>query len=443
MIQNAADAIRARRCVKGTPADFGVISIALRERENGVWLEVQDNGIGMGANVLTGALLDFGTSLWRSNTMQQEHPGLIGRGLNPTGRFGIGFLSVFMLGKHVKVTSRRHDAASVDMRTLEFQHGPSSRPVLREPTPNEQWPDCGTKVAVRLLKVPDEDGGLLPRVGKSNVIDLPSLVTSLCPTLDVSIEVTDRSGTSTPVLKADDWISLSEAQLLTRVRPNPASTQEEVCANNLQTLRSPDGHLFGRACIPARPRYRNHTHGVVTIGGLRARILNHIGGVLKGGEPETLTRDSTIPTVPLSVLSRWATEQASLLCACDATDWSRVVCTQVVFALGGDPGDLPIGLRDEKGITRKELSELLESTDTIHVFEGMEVEYDEEKDDMHSRAFNDGFTPEPSVLFLTTAHPRILTVGTRQWPMCLPDYGSLPGARTPWDAFVSLVEEVW
>jgi len=27
--------------------------------------------------------------------------------------------------------------------------------------------------------------------------------------------------------------------------------------------------------------------------------------------------------------------------------------------------------------------------------------------------------------------------------MCLPDYATLPGSRTPWDAFVSLAKEVW
>jgi len=157
LIQNAADAIRARRCVNGTPSNIGAISIALRESENGVWLDVQDNGIGMSASVLTGALLDFGVSLWHSSMMQQEHPGLIGRGLKTTGRFGIGFFSVFMLGKHVKVTSRRYDAAHADMRTLEFQHGLSSRPVLRDSSPDEQWPEYGTKVSVRLFKRPDEE----------------------------------------------------------------------------------------------------------------------------------------------------------------------------------------------------------------------------------------------------------------------------------------------
>ncbi|MBB4365233.1 hypothetical protein GGD65_006299 [Bradyrhizobium sp. CIR18] len=66
LIQNAADAVQARRKFQNRPSDWGLISVGLVSEADRVWLIVEDNEIGMSEQVLTGPLLDFGTTFWRS-----------------------------------------------------------------------------------------------------------------------------------------------------------------------------------------------------------------------------------------------------------------------------------------------------------------------------------------------------------------------------------------
>ena len=78
LIQNACDAVRARRVFEARPNDFGTVTIALTEDSaQDAWLEVADTGIGMSQRVLTEFLLDFGRSFWGSPQMQEEFPGLL------------------------------------------------------------------------------------------------------------------------------------------------------------------------------------------------------------------------------------------------------------------------------------------------------------------------------------------------------------------------------
>ena len=78
LVQNAADAVRARRSRGGYgPAtkDAGKILVSvLREPDEWV-LRVIDDGIGMPEGVLSGPFLDFGKSLWQSDRVTSLYPG--------------------------------------------------------------------------------------------------------------------------------------------------------------------------------------------------------------------------------------------------------------------------------------------------------------------------------------------------------------------------------
>ena len=54
LIQNALDAIKARRLLEGRPDGWGEVEVSIRHSEGQDWLIVQDNGVGMSENVLTG-----------------------------------------------------------------------------------------------------------------------------------------------------------------------------------------------------------------------------------------------------------------------------------------------------------------------------------------------------------------------------------------------------
>ena len=114
LIQNALDAVRARRLIEGRPTDWGEVIVRQGKDSDEYWIEVEDNGVGMSADVLKGPFLDFGISFWDSELMYEEFPGLSTKGFQSTGKYGIGFFSVFMWGKRVRVTTRRYDAAQQD-----------------------------------------------------------------------------------------------------------------------------------------------------------------------------------------------------------------------------------------------------------------------------------------------------------------------------------------
>ena len=142
LIQNSADAVITRRSMQKRDSDWGTIFVRLEVRGSESWLIIEDTGIGMSPGVLTGPLIDFGNSFWRSPLAADEFPGLHAAGISTTGRYGIGFFSIFMLGSRVRVTSRRYDKAFDSARTLEFQNGLGSRPILYK-SPSEIVPVDG------------------------------------------------------------------------------------------------------------------------------------------------------------------------------------------------------------------------------------------------------------------------------------------------------------
>ncbi len=128
LIQNAQDAVLARQTLQ---PDFPLGRVEIRlTRTDGDWfLEVRDYGTGMDEDTLVHGLLDFGTSGWSATSVRNRLPGLADGGFRPSGRFGIGFFSVFLLGDQVELITRRYDASLADARRLTFD-GPSHRPLL-------------------------------------------------------------------------------------------------------------------------------------------------------------------------------------------------------------------------------------------------------------------------------------------------------------------------
>jgi Histidine kinase-, DNA gyrase B-, and HSP90-like ATPase len=227
LIQNAADAVQARRKYQKRSDDWGLIKVGLRSEAECTWLFVEDNGIGMSEQVLTGPLLDFGSSFWRSSLAMEEFPGLMAAGMHAIGRFGIGFFSVFMLGSIIRIYSRRYDKGQDTGRLLEFRGGTSSRPIL-SPINGEPVPiDGGTRIEVLLKNDPDGSGGLLSVGSYSKPISLPKLVGAVAPNLDVALEVMTEKGTQR-VTVPGDWLKLSDLKLTGRLYPTATPSEEDV-----------------------------------------------------------------------------------------------------------------------------------------------------------------------------------------------------------------------
>jgi hypothetical protein len=367
LIQNACDAVRARRLLEPgsnyVTRDLGEVIVRQGRDEYGHWVEVEDNGLGMSTSALTGALLDFGSSLWNTPQQHQEWPGLSGRGFEATGRFGIGFFSVLMWGGRVQVTSRRFDRGRETTHVLEWQKGLDWHPLLRNALAEEYMDDGGTRVRVwttLLTEARGESETSLPRLW-----DLQSLCTTLCTTLDTHLYIETTEGGASDVLspltsptpvrkqivKANDWIDCDGKELLRRVWSdyhnfNSLKAPEflESVAQMLRPLHR-DGKVIGRALLfDWRMGFNlfgtsNARTGCVTVGGLRAAELLGLAGVLLG-EPTRVTRDEAMPAVEAEELARWATEQAPLFADINADFNQQIGAARIVRMCGGLTGPL-------------------------------------------------------------------------------------------------------
>jgi hypothetical protein len=106
LIQNARDAIGLRQALEraeGRPQSQGEISVSLTRVEGNFILSVRDNGVGMTRSVVRKHLVGVGSDFWNSLEFYRDYRKAIDAGFKPIGKFGIGFLSVFMLGDHIEV----------------------------------------------------------------------------------------------------------------------------------------------------------------------------------------------------------------------------------------------------------------------------------------------------------------------------------------------------
>ena len=150
MVQNAADAVSARRVIGGDPSFEGNIKIRLRRATGRYVLAVEDDGVGMSPTTLSDDLLDFGKSFWASERASREFPGIHANGHSPRGHFGIGFFSIFMVATRLRVFSRRFDRGLEDVRCLSFDSGLSLRPTLIARRPADLGMDVCTRVELVL-----------------------------------------------------------------------------------------------------------------------------------------------------------------------------------------------------------------------------------------------------------------------------------------------------
>jgi hypothetical protein len=253
LIQNAADAIRARRVFCAKEA-HGRLDIGLRQHDSDWWLDVTDDGIGMSRYVLTEVLLDFGRSLWTDASLRSQWQGLASKGFTSVGKFGIGFFSVFMLGDEVRLTTWAFGKAMDDQLTLHLRERVSARPILLKPEPEDRLTEPGTRVSVRLR---NGRSSLLERVNVSpwnkNKLAkeevLSALVGRLAPALDIDTFVKDDGEAEVNIIRANDWKTLDAKILLKRISPSMSEAMLSQRAKILSTIVEEDGTIVGRACM--------------------------------------------------------------------------------------------------------------------------------------------------------------------------------------------------
>jgi hypothetical protein len=417
LIQNAADAVQARRKYQKRAADWGQITVGLSQEGEKFWLVVEDNGIGMSEQVMTGPLLDFGTSFWRSPQAMEEFPGLMTAGMHAIGRFGIGFFSVFMLGSVVRVYSRRCDKGQEMGRLLEFRGGTSSRPIL-SPAPGEPVPiDGGTRVEVLLKIQPHDPGGLL--YSNSYLMSLTALVGAVAPNLDVAIATLAKEGIE-PVARPGDWLKISDFDLVRRLNPIVSDSKDDTRKADralMQQIEGANGKVFGRAFIsPSQYAFfSTDEKGWVTISGLRAGRLYNLEGILLG-EAVTAARDAAQPIATAEALARWASNQANLIATTVKNEERQARSAEVVLECGGKIGDLKFVKWGIDWLSTTEFEERLRSSTEIAISFDGEFHYDEDQDDVHPKEFREDFEISEDIAIVLKHDGGILKTSNRAWP---------------------------
>jgi hypothetical protein len=419
LLQNALDAVRALRGLGGLGASEGEVRVSIERAGNHEWiLAVTDDGIGMSRHVLTDVLMDFGTSLWASDALREELPGLAKSGFESVGKFGIGFFSVFMLGSEVKVTTRRYLPGpkfdSVHWQ-LNFDSGLSTRPALMKPAASDQLPKPGTRVAVRLsaqtlgqllgrtpqkdpagaflVRVADEISSIFPGVApKKEPTDdeqaatLAWLVTRLCPASPVRIlsKFGDHPGYLS--VAPNDWTTIGDDLVLAR---------SDCKQTPILPLTDSRGEVIGRIGLTS-DEYSSGPASLV-FHGVLAGQANGLAGILTASSNNIdARREKTSLGGEPSAWRRWA--EGLLEIDAPMSLNQRLRLHPVVPDL-----DLRVWRWRGEELTLEDLVIELEAVDSIVIHNG-NIEH-EDSDELSSYTFRNAFSIADNVICVPSLTP--------------------------------------
>jgi Histidine kinase-, DNA gyrase B-, and HSP90-like ATPase len=372
LIQNGADAVRARRICEKRDHAYGNITVRVGEDEAGPWIEVEDDGLGMSLEVMQQYLLSFGSSYWSSPAMSFDLPELTRKRFVATGRYGIGFFSVFMWGDRVRVSTCRFDMGQSDTRVMEFDAGLGQRPIIRPARGAERLRDGGTRVRVWLT--PDKLTALVGLVrrpssedaGTLTVERLVSVCSWLAPALDVSIDV-EAGGERAHAVTGRDWLTLPPAQLYARLGESPDASPRP--SLEPEVLEEDDGQIVGRAALSLN---WIRASGIAVVGGLRTVYARHVEGVLLAS-PIRAARDIAMPLASATAVSRWADKQAKQALALDLPDAALLELAAAVRTLGGTVRGLPVATSKNGSVTFEEIVKLVRRRSVVRLVHDVEI----------------------------------------------------------------------
>jgi hypothetical protein len=455
LLQNARDAVMASRALGTIEETEGSITVHLEERDGEDWLHVTDTGIGMSRYVLVHVLLDFGRSLWKDTALRREWPGLAATGFEAVGRFGIGFFSVFMLGKRVKVSTHRQNGGKDDNKTqwvLEFANGVDSRPSLRAPLPDETLKRHGTCISVKLL-----DKAKLFRVRKTSLdifsgmsdtkeapLTLAQVVGALAPALEIDVFTWEANDGKIKTVTAGDWREMEPLSLLDRIAPGIValypqwlSNDLSVATSNLSPVIGVKGEMQGRCAIVEHiDSLFGLQAGIVTVGGLYGGRINGLAGIMVGKQADLLNRSVAIPQVEHDALSKWADNQADLLRIANQLTWQK---SAKLLALGATSDELLVIAHGTEDWTEVRLANELKNLDEIWLLEDHEFEYQSDCDEVMESDFKQNLELDPRVFVVKSGTALNEFIPSTHWPS--PFFTDR--STQPAQAFEKIVNCVW
>ncbi len=153
LLQNSLDALRYRKALFAeSSVDWNEGKVELLHYRNQSGEEVlscQDNGVGMDEEVISNFLTKVGRSYYRSPFFESERNRLRKSGLDfdPCSKFGIGFMSCFMIGDRIEIRTRKDYGKGREWGVplvVEIQ-GLSGAVIVRE---GEEGQQPGTSISI-------------------------------------------------------------------------------------------------------------------------------------------------------------------------------------------------------------------------------------------------------------------------------------------------------
>jgi hypothetical protein len=373
LIQNARDSIKAREIQFSSYQ--GKILLKVQFKSDRIWISVEDNGIGMSERILTGPLLDFGTSFWSSSLVQREFPGLRSSAFKSVGRFGIGFYSVFMIAEQVFISSKNFHEGLSDVCQLKFPNGFTLRPILTKGAPADFQPNVSTKVMLKLNEDIIPNDFLMDikvnQAGQKNFkVPLKDYLASICIGLDVAVHYTQQNeneiviheGVESPDFDKLSWLN---AVSFSEYQPNSAEIKGyiKLHLNRLKPIIE-NGRVLGLAAINTRTKFHQQDFlGTHTVGGLASTVHYRGGGSFIGfidHIPKSAKRDSGKFTASESIIGEWAKNQLGDLMTMNLTPVEKYTAASALCEFKTDPLNLAqlLVLREGIGIAFMSFYEL-------------------------------------------------------------------------------------
>ncbi|EGJ72275.1 ATP-binding region ATPase domain protein [Bacteroides coprosuis DSM 18011] len=276
LIQNSRDAIFARSFVE--KHFTGKITIRVEKIHSDTFLTVEDNGVGMSERVLTGPLLDFGTSFWTSSLIKSEFPGLRSSGFKSIGKFGIGFYSIFMIADSVFVESRNWKDGLSEILQLKFKEGFTLRPILKKGLIEGFPSSVSTRIKLKLKTSVLSDDLMIEiitnRMGSKNFnVPFSSYLSALTAGLDVEVLFVGKDGMESKIHTPLDSPEFDKTKWLNTISfsdyriPNHTKAYID---NNIERLKPiiVDNMQLGLAAISTTLNNEQDFLSVSTVGGL-------------------------------------------------------------------------------------------------------------------------------------------------------------------------------
>jgi Histidine kinase-, DNA gyrase B-, and HSP90-like ATPase len=300
LIQNAldaSDALEVRRRSKHAPAPHDPIEIEVEARdENAIQICIRDHGVGMTEYVLREVLPDFGRSIWSTVDEGTDAAYLLQKGLKPRGRFGIGFYSIFMIARQVRIATKPEDDSP--SHALTFEDGLEYRPLLTRLSDAERarLGASGTEITFTLrddldryqfhemIQKPESIYDVLRSQDK-----LTKFLAMICPVanrrMKVRVNDAEPSWIESAALEEikQSW-SLFNARILGGLPEDHAAYQHcRFLFDNVQEVRDSEDTLLGIVApnIPDKSMPLSAT-GIIVDGGIKVQAVPTFFGMAYG-----------------------------------------------------------------------------------------------------------------------------------------------------------------